>query len=205
MVFTYSNFKRICDLILSLSCLILLSPLLIILFLLIFSIMGFPIFFTQERLGLSGSSFKLLKFRTMSLDVDEKNCLLPDHLRVTRLGSFLRSTSLDELPSLLNILCGSMSFVGPRPLPVKYLSRYSKYQANRMLVVPGLTGLAQVKGRNNTTWSKRFTYDLKYVHNQSFCLDVSILIKTVFVVFSRTGINNSSLSTMPEFTGDDSQ
>ena len=138
----------------------------------------------------------------MSFDVDSNHILLPDNQRITRLGAFLRSTSLDELPSLINILNGSMSFVGPRPLPVKYLQRFNDFQLQRMQVKPGLTGLAQINGRNDTTWSRRFSYDIKYVRNQSLMLDMIILIKTVFAVLSKKGISNSPSNTMPEFTGD---
>ena len=202
MLKTYSSVKRLFDFIVSLTCLIFFSPLLLIVCLLVLLNMGSPIFITQKRLGFLGAPFYLLKFRSMTFDVDSNNILLPDNKRITRLGSFLRSTSIDELPSLINILHGSMSFVGPRPLPVKYLKRFNDYQLKRMNVKPGLTGLAQINGRNQTTWAKRFFYDLEYVKKQSLILDIIILTKTVFSVLLKSGISNSSETTMPEFTGD---
>lgn len=199
---TYVYFKRLCDLLASSLFLIFFSPLLLLIYICILLNMGHPVFFMQDRLGQSGSQFKLIKFRSMISQFHSNNSLLSDRQRTTRLGSFLRSTSLDELPSLLNILSGSMSFVGPRPMPVKYLKRFNKNQAKRMRVKPGLTGLAQINGRNNTTWSKRFLYDQRYVESQSFFLDLLILLRTFIVVLRRTGVNNSSSISMPEFTGD---
>ena len=198
----YSPFKRICDFFLSFLCLFLLSPFLIVIYFCVLTCIGSPVFFLQKRLGILGTSFNLIKFRTMTMDVDSMNILLPDNQRITRFGSFLRSTSIDELPSLLNILQGSMSFVGPRPMPLKYYPRFDDEQLKRLRVKPGLTGLAQINGRNDTTWSKRFSYDIEYVRYQSLLLDFSILLKTIFAVCSRKGINNSLSVTMPEFTGD---
>jgi lipopolysaccharide/colanic/teichoic acid biosynthesis glycosyltransferase len=199
---TYAFVKRLFDFTVSLSCLFFFLPLLSVVSIFIRINMGSPILITQERLGFLGRSFCLLKFRSMTFDVNSNHILLPDNQRITRLGAFLRSTSLDELPSLINILNGSMSFVGPRPLPVKYLQRFNDFQLQRMQVKPGLTGLAQINGRNATTWSRRFSYDIEYVRKQSLLLDVTILIKTVFAVVSRKGISNSPSNTMPEFTGD---
>lgn len=198
----YQVVKRAFDLVFSLFLLLTLAPILLLLYVLVRSNMGTPVFFKQQRLGVGGSSFYLYKFRTMSFDIDAHNQLLPDHLRITKLGSFLRSSSMDELPSLLNIFNGSMSFVGPRPLPVKYLPRFNEAQRQRLTLRPGLTGLAQINGRNQTTWSQRFYYDLLYVKRYSLWLDLYILLRTVTVVLLKRGISNSASITMPEFTGD---
>jgi len=162
---------------------------------------GSPILFIQERPGKDEEIFKLLKFRTMSYQTDDKGGLLDDELRLTSFGSFLRSTSLDELPELFNILNGTMSFVGPRPLLVEYLPIYKEEQKRRHLVKPGITGWAQVKGRNLIPWNERFEQDVWYVDNLSFLLDLKIAIMTIGVVFSRKGISSETSQTMEYFTG----
>ena len=156
---------------------------------------GAPIFFKQERAGRGGRPFTILKFRTMRLDEGS------DLARTTKLGKFLRATSLDELPQLLNILKGDMSLVGPRPLPTAYVPRYSKTQARRLEVLPGLTGWAQVNGRNALSWDEKFALDVWYVENQSLWLDIRILWKTLTTVFESRGINATTSETMPEFKG----
>jgi lipopolysaccharide/colanic/teichoic acid biosynthesis glycosyltransferase len=158
--------------------------------------MGSPVLFRQVRPGLGGRTFTILKFRTMR-DGDE-----PDAERITRLGRFMRETSLDELPELLNVLRGDMSLVGPRPLLVAYLDRYTPEQARRHEVRPGLTGLAQVSGRNATTWDQRFALDVEYVDTRSFALDLRIIGRTVRAVLAREGIAADGHATMPEFLGD---
>jgi lipopolysaccharide/colanic/teichoic acid biosynthesis glycosyltransferase len=158
--------------------------------------MGSPVLFRQVRPGLGGRSFTILKFRTMR-DGDE-----PDAERITRLGRFMRETSLDELPELLNVLRGDMSLVGPRPLLVAYLDSYSPEQARRHEVRPGLTGLAQVSGRNATTWEQRFALDVEYVDTRSMALDLRIIGRTVRAVVAREGISAEGHATMPEFTGE---
>jgi len=160
--------------------------------------MGSPVLFRQGRPGLGGRSFTILKFRTMR-DGDE-----PDAERITRLGRFMRETSLDELPELLNVLRGDMSLVGPRPLLVAYLDRYTPEQARRHEVRPGLTGLAQVSGRNATTWEQRFALDVEYVDSRTMALDLRIIGRTVRAVVAREGISAEGHATMPEFTGEGS-
>ena len=159
---------------------------------------GAPIFFKQERAGRGGRPFTILKFRTMRLGEGS------DIARTTRLGKFLRATSLDELPQLLNILKGDMTLVGPRPLPTAYVPRYSKTQARRLEVLPGLTGWAQVNGRNALSWDEKFALDVWYVENQSLWLDIRILWKTLTTVFESRGINATASETMPEFKGSSS-
>lgn len=161
---------------------------------------GRPVLFTQDRPGLSGKVFKLYKFRSMQ-EIDEAAGLVTDEQRLTRFGHFLRSTSLDELPSLVNVLKGDMSFVGPRPLLVKYLERYTPEQARRHEVRPGVTGLAQVNGRNLLGWSERFELDVQYVDSMSFRGDARILWQTIATVLSRKGISAEGQSTMAQFTG----
>ena len=163
--------------------------------------MGQPVFFFQKRPGYKTKPFTLIKFRTMSNHYDKDGNLHEDHERITPLGSFLRSTSLDELPSLLNILFGEMSFVGPRPLLMEYLPLYNPNQLKRHDVLPGFTGLAQIKGRNKISWSEKFNLDLKYIENISLFSDLSIIFITVFKVISREGINASTKTTMPPFRG----
>lgn len=162
--------------------------------------MGSPILFRQQRPGLGGQPFDMLKFRTM-LPVDPARGLIDDASRLTRVGAFLRSTSLDELPELINVLRGDMSLVGPRPLLMDYLDRYTPRQARRHEVRPGITGLAQVSGRNGLSWEERFELDVRYVDNWSLLADAKILLDTVLVVLKREGINAEGQATMSEFTG----
>ena len=160
---------------------------------------GMPVFFSQPRGGKNGITFNLYKFRTMKNELNAQGKLLPDVERVTPVGRFIRNTSLDELPELWNILTGSMSFVGPRPLHARYLPRYNEAQMVRHSVRPGLTGLAQVKGRNNTSWDERFYWDTEYVQKVCLISDLRILCQTVQVVLSRTGAETADGGTMPEF------
>ena len=198
----YKNFiKRILDIILSFLALVILSPLLILTAFLIRIKLGEPVFFKQLRPGKNEKIFGILKFRTMTDAKDENGNLLPDEIRLTRFGQFLRSTSIDELPELLNILNGDMSIVGPRPLLVQYLERYNEEQKHRHDVKPGLTGLAQVNGRNGITWEEKFHYDLEYVKNITFYGDCKIIFQTVMKVFGREGISSTTLVTMEEFKG----
>ena len=198
----YKNFiKRILDIILSFLALVILSPLLILTAFLIRIKLGEPVFFKQLRPGKNEKIFGILKFRTMTDAKDENGNLLPDEIRLTRFGQFLRSTSIDELPELLNILNGDMSIVGPRPLLVQYLERYNEEQKHRHDVKPGLTGLAQVNGRNGITWEEKFHYDLEYVKNITFYGDCEIIFQTVMKVFGREGISSTTSVTMEEFKG----
>lgn len=198
----YKNFiKRILDIILSFLALVILSPFLILTAFLIRIKLGEPVFFKQLRPGKNEKIFGILKFRTMTDAKDENGNLLPDEIRLTRFGQFLRSTSIDELPELLNILNGDMSIVGPRPLLVQYLERYNEEQKHRHDVKPGLTGLAQVNGRNGITWEEKFHYDLEYVKNITFYGDCKIIFQTVMKVFGREGISSTTSVTMEEFKG----
>ena len=198
----YKNFiKRILDIILSFLALVILSPLLMLTAFLIRIKLGEPVFFKQLRPGKNEKIFGILKFRTMTDAKDENGNLLPDEIRLTRFGQFLRSTSIDELPELLNILNGDMSIVGPRPLLVQYLERYNEEQKHRHDVKPGLTGLAQVNGRNGITWEEKFHYDLEYVKNITFYGDCKIIFQTVMKVFGREGISSTTSVTMEEFKG----
>ena len=182
----YKNcIKRLLDILLSLTGIILLSWLYLILFILVRVKLGSPVFFKQQRPGKNEKIFTLYKFRTMTDARDENGNLLPDEVRLTAFGKMLRSTSLDELPELFNILKGDMSLIGPRPLLVKYLPLYNEEQKHRHDVRPGLTGLAQVNGRNAISWEKKFEYDVEYVRNLSFLLDCRILLQTVKAVFKR--------------------
>lgn len=194
-------FKRMFDFILSLGAIIVLSPILIVLMIVGTVAMGGNPFFTQERPGKRERIFKLIKFRTMNNKKDKRGNLLPDEKRLTAYGKWLRSTSLDELPELFNILRGDMAIVGPRPLLVKYLPRYNKEQHKRHRVRPGLTGLAQVNGRNAISWEDKFRYDVKYVNNVTFKGDLDIIMKTVKAVLHRDGINSETCVTMEEFMG----
>ena len=160
-----------------------------------------PIFYSQSRPGLYGKIFKIYKFRTMTNELDEKGALLSDELRLTKFGKFLRSTSLDELPSLWNVVKGDMNLVGPRPLLVKYLPLYSKHQARRHEVKPGITGWAQVNGRNLISWDEKFDLDVWYVDNQSFPLDINILWLTLIKVIKRKDISHNNHVTMEKFEG----
>ena len=193
--------KRLLDIILSLTAIICLSPVLLITALLVRIRLGSPVIFRQQRPGLNGKIFGLCKFRSMTDERDADGNLLPDEVRLTSFGKKLRATSLDELPELFNILKGEMSIVGPRPLLVQYLPLYNEEQRHRHDVLPGLTGLAQVNGRNAITWEKKFEYDVEYVRNLSFFMDVKIIFMTVGKVFHREGINSETSATMEFFTG----
>ncbi len=195
--------KRGLDLILSLILLVLISPILLILALLVRIKLGSPVIFRQQRPGKDGRIFYLLKFRSMTDKKDSNGELLPDEERLTDFGKKLRASSLDELPEFINILKGDMSFVGPRPLLVRYLNRYSREQLHRHDVLPGLTGLAQVMGRNSLSWEEKFMYDLEYVKNISFLLDVKIVFLTVIKVLKRDGISSEGSATMEEFFGNE--
>ncbi len=197
--------KRAFDVLLAAICLLLLSPLLLLLALLVRVKLGAPVLFRQRRPGLGGKLFDICKFRTMTDALDAEGRLLPDADRLTPFGRWLRSTSLDELPELFNVLKGEMSFVGPRPLLERYLSRYSERQARRMEIRPGITGWAQVNGRNALTWQEKFELDVWYVDNRSFWLDLKILFKTLEQVILRRGINAEGEATMPEFRGNDTK
>lgn len=197
----YIIIKRILDIIFSFLIIIILLPLYILLYFLVLIKLGTPAIFIQERPGLNGKIFKMYKFRTMTDDRDVNGELLPDGDRLTDFGKFLRKTSLDELPELFNVLIGDMSFVGPRPLLVRYLARYNDYQKRRHEVKPGITGLAQVNGRNNLSWNEKFKYDVYYVDHMSFLLDIKILLKTIYVVLNKKGINSETSETMEEFMG----
>lgn len=196
-----SFFKRVFDFILSLTAIIILSPVLLLLTVIGAFRMGGNPFFTQDRPGKDGKVFKLVKFRSMNNKRDERGELLPDEKRLTYYGKFLRNTSFDELPELINILKGDMAIVGPRPLLVRYLTRYSKTQARRHEVRPGLTGLAQVNGRNAISWEEKFRYDVEYVDNLSLMLDIKIILMTVLKVVKRDGISSENSATMEEFMG----
>jgi len=187
---------RLCALLLAL---VLLSPVILVLALLLWARQGWPVFFTQVRPGLNGKLFKLVKFRTMRDAYDADGKLLPDEQRITALGRFMRRTSLDELPEFFNVLAGDMSVVGPRPLLVQYLERYSPEQARRHEVLPGVTGWAQVNGRNALTWDEKFQLDVWYVDHRSFGLDLRIILMTIGKLFKPEGISQAGHATMPEF------
>lgn len=193
--------KRLLDILLSALGLIVLSPVLLVTAVLVRIKLGSPVLFRQSRPGRNGKIFTLCKFRTMTDRRDEKGGLLPDEARLTGFGRLLRSTSLDELPELWNILKGDMSIVGPRPLLVKYLPLYTPEQMHRHDVRPGLTGWAQVHGRNAVSWEEKFRLDLWYVENLSFFVDVKTVLLTVRNVLRREGISSGSAATMEEFTG----
>lgn len=193
--------KRLFDFITALFALILLSPVMLFIALLIRKNLGSPILFKQARPGIKGKPFNMLKFRSMKDAVDVKGNVLPDSERLTSFGLKLRSTSLDELPGLISVLKGDMSLVGPRPLLVEYLPLYSENQAKRHHVRPGITGWAQVNGRNAISWEQKFEYDVWYVQNQSFLLDIKILLLTVKKVLVREGVSPENESIMPRFEG----
>lgn len=194
-------FKRFYDAFLSGLAILLLSPILLVLTVIGAIVMKGNPFFTQLRPGKKEKIFKLIKFRTMTCEKDENGNLLPDDKRLTKYGKFLRSTSLDEVPELINIFLGNMSIVGPRPLLVKYLPLYNEEQKHRHDVRPGLTGYAQVHGRNAVDWVERFRLDVEYTKKVSLWCDIGILFKTVFSVLKREGINSETSATMEEFTG----
>lgn len=191
--------KRILDIVLSLSAIIILSPILLILYILVRVKLGSPVLFKQERPGKDEKIFTLCKFRTMTDKRDEQGELLPDEARLTKFGKLLRSTSLDELPELFNILKGDMSIIGPRPLLVRYLPWYTESERHRHDVRPGLTGLAQVNGRNALGWEDRFRYDLEYVNHCSFIMDIKIIVMTVGKVLKRSGTLSGAEQTVEDF------
>ena len=194
------GFKRLIDVTAAVLVLIFFSPLFIGVYLLLMLSQN-SAFFTQDRPGKNGKVFKLIKFKTMSDKRDAQGNLLPDAERLTKVGKWVRSTSLDELPQLINVLKGDMSLIGPRPLLIKYLPLYSETQKRRHEVKPGITGWAQVNGRNAISWNKKFEYDVWYVDNQSFWLDIKILWMTFLKVVKRSDISSSSSATMEKFTG----
>ena len=195
--------KRLMDIIFTLPSLILLTPLLGVLALLVRTKLGSPVFFRQQRPGLHGKPFTLYKFRTMTDARDVEGNLLPDDQRLTPFGRLLRSTSLDELPELWNVLKGDMSLVGPRPLLMRYLSRYTPEQMRRHDVKPGITGWAQVNGRNALSWEEKFELDVWYVDHLSFWLDLRIMAITLWKILKREGISQPGRATMEEFMGSD--
>ena len=199
----YIKVKNFIDPILAIALLIILLPILIFIAILIYFKMGKPIIFKQKRPGLNCKLFNFYKFRTMNeISANGKNDILESE-RVTSLGKILRSTSLDELPSIINIVKGQMSFIGPRPLLADYLILYDENQIKRHNVKPGITGLAQISGRNLVDWNKRFDYDLEYIKHQSPLLDLKIIFKTIIKVVKREGINNSNTIIMKKFTGNE--
>lgn len=193
--------KRIFDLCLTVPAFIILSPVMGMTAVLVAVKLGRPVLFTQKRPGYHERIFRMYKFRSMTDERDEDGALLPDEVRLTSFGKKLRSSSLDELPELLNILKGDMSLVGPRPLLVQYLPLYNAQQRKRHEVKPGITGLAQINGRNRITWEEKFSYDVQYVENISWKEDIRILAETVLTVFKREGINSENSATMEDFTG----
>lgn len=203
--FYEKHIKRPQDFLLSLIAMIVLSPLMLAIAVLVRIKLGAPVLFRQDRPGRNGRVFKMLKFRTMSDERDENGILLPDEERLGGFGRLLRSTSLDELPSLINILRGDLSVVGPRPLLVQYLPRYNAHQARRHEVRPGFTGYAQVHGRNAISWEEKFDYDVYYVDNVTFLGDWKIIFQTIGTVLKRNGITSDTSVTMEEFMGTETE
>ncbi|HGF1449275.1 TPA: sugar transferase [Streptococcus suis] len=193
--------KRLLDFVVSLFALVILTPLILMIACLVALNLGTPVLFSQERPGKNERIFKMYKFRTMTNARDQAGNLLPDSQRLTPFGAFLRSTSLDELPELWNIVKGDMSLIGPRPLLVEYLDLYTNHQRKRHSVRPGLTGLAQISGRNAISWEEKFDFDVQYVESISFWKDCQILIKTILKVLVREGIHSASSDTMEKFYG----
>ncbi|MDK0927591.1 sugar transferase [Clostridium perfringens] len=193
--------KRTFDIVAALGGLIVFSPIIIVVAILVRVNLGSPILFTQDRVGKDNKIFKMLKFRTMKDGVDKEGNLLPDSERLTNFGKALRSASLDELPELINILKGDMSLIGPRPLLVEYLPLYSKEQKRRHDVLPGLTGWAQINGRNAISWREKFKLDVYYVDNWSVGLDIKIFFLTFYKIFKRDGINQEGMATTVKFDG----
>lgn len=201
----YSKAKRLLDLSCSALALAALSPVMATAAAAVRVSMGSPVFFRQQRPGLGGAPFELVKFRTMRAPTANEEMFKTDAQRLTRVGRFLRSTSIDELPTLWNVVKGDMSLVGPRPLLMQYLERYTPEQARRHEVKPGITGLAQVRGRNSLSWEEKFALDVWYVDNRSFLLDLKILGLTVYKVATREGVNHPGQATMTEFLGSRAQ
>ncbi len=197
----YKYIKRFFDIVSSLIAIIILSPVLVITSILVRTKLGSPVLFKQERPGKDEKIFTLMKFRTMTDERDENGELLPDEFRLTKFGQFLRSTSIDELPELFNILKGDMSVIGPRPLLVRYLPRYNEHQHRRHEVRPGLSGWAQVNGRNTVSWEDKFNMDVEYVENYSMFMDIKILFMTIVNVLKHDGISSETSATMEEFMG----
>jgi lipopolysaccharide/colanic/teichoic acid biosynthesis glycosyltransferase len=197
--------KRLLDLVISVPALIILSPILLLLVCIVRLKLGSPVFFQQVRPGLHGAPFTMYKFRTMTDARDADGSLLSDEQRLTSFGRFLRSTSLDELPELLNVVTGDMSLVGPRPLLMRYLDRYTPEQARRHEVKPGLTGWAQVNGRNAISWEEKFELDVWYVDNRSLWLDIRIIFLTLLQTVRQDGISQEGHATMEEFMGADTK
>jgi len=193
--------KRAFDIVFSAGWLVGFSPLLLVVAILVRLKLGSPVLFVQERPGLRAKPFRMVKFRTMTDARGPDGELLPDEARLTAFGRFLRSTTLDEFPEMWNVLLGDMSVVGPRPLLMRYVPRYDAFQARRMEVKPGVTGWAQVNGRNSLTWEEKFALDVWYVDHRTFWLDMKIVVLTFFKVFARTGINSDKAATMEEFRG----
>lgn len=194
--------KRIFDIFFSLGWLIVFSPLLVVVAILVRIKLGSPVFFLHERPGKDGKPFRIVKFRSMTDACDAEGKLLSDNERLTAFGKFLRASTLDEFPEMWNVLIGQMSVVGPRPLMMSYLPRYNATQRRRMEVRPGVTGWAQINGRNAISWEQKFALDVWYVDNQSLWLDLKIIYRTFFKVFARSGINHSKEQPMPEFLGE---
>ncbi|MCZ0702992.1 sugar transferase [Natronobacillus azotifigens] len=202
----YKRFvKRPMDFMLSLIAIIALSPIILLLAILVRTRLGSPILFKQKRPGLNEKIFMMYKFRTMTNEKDDSGVLLPDSLRLTKFGKFLRSTSLDELPELFNILKGEMSIIGPRPLLIQYLTLYNDHQKRRHEVRPGLSGLAQVSGRNTISWEDKFNLDVKYVDNMSFIGDWEIILLTIKKTFVREGVNSKNAATIEPFKGNEKE
>jgi lipopolysaccharide/colanic/teichoic acid biosynthesis glycosyltransferase len=193
--------KRIFDLVCSVFGVIIICPLLLLLIIVTRIKMGSPILFTQIRPGKNGEPFKMYKFRSMTNEMDKNGNLLPNEKRLTKFGKFLRSTSLDELPELINVIKGEMSLVGPRPLRIEYLPLYNNFQNRRHEVRPGITGWAQINGRNAISWEEKFEMDVWYVDNRNLWLDIKILLMTIVKVFKRDGINQHEEKTMEPFKG----
>lgn len=199
--FYTKHIKRVFDIVISLIAILVLSPILLIVAVLVKTKLGSPIIFRQQRPGLNENVFEMMKFRSMTDEKDEDGNLLPDDVRLTSFGKVLRATSLDELPEVFNILKGDMSIIGPRPLLVSYLPLYNNDQRKRHLVRPGLTGYAQVNGRNAQTWEQRFKYDLEYIEDVSLFIDIKILFKTVITVLKREGVADEGTATKEPFKG----
>ena len=193
--------KRLFDIFFALGWLVLFTPLMLVVAGLVRLKLGSPVLFIQERPGLRGRPFRMVKFRTMTDERGPDGQLLTDEVRLTAFGKFLRASTLDEFPEMWNVLVGDMSVVGPRPLLMRYLPRYDAFQARRMEVKPGVTGWAQVNGRNALSWEQKFAYDVWYVDHRTLWLDLKIVVHTFFKVFARTGINSDKAATMEEFWG----
>ncbi|MDP6401060.1 MAG: sugar transferase [Candidatus Marinimicrobia bacterium] len=191
--------KRFFDTLFTLVGIIILSPILLIIMVLSLLFQGYPILFFHERLGINGAPFTMVKFRTMA--TGQSISASHDITRLTKWGKFLRRTSIDEFPVLINVIKGDMSLVGPRPLPQKYFSRFNAFQKKRFQVKPGITGLAQIKGRNQLSWEERFEFDVQYVNDHSFFLDIKIILITILLVFKGVGVTSKEQEIMPEFMG----